>query len=100
MLLDKNIPEGPSNNDQVNQTDLVVVELMALIIGGAVIMNPERQAGIDESMAFMVNHFANTGLNKAAALVEQIRRKAADNRSDPALLHKLRERPPGAGRPN
>lgn len=94
--------ERPVDNveDKVNQTDMALVELMAVLIGGAVIMSPGRQEGLDEVLRYLARTFAGRDDKKAAALVEMVRLKATDYRSDPALLHKLRQRPPGSGQPN
>ena len=89
-----------AEDEQLNQTDFVVVEIMALILGGAVIRDEQTQAGLDEAMQHLVQTFAGRNQKKAAALVEHIRRKATDNRSDPALINILRKRPPGSGQPN
>ena len=87
-------------DEPLNQTDMVVLEVLALMLGGSVILEPAKQGGINEALRHLVSEFANRGQNKAAALVEQIRLKSADNRSDPALLNLLRKNPPGLGQAN
>ncbi len=80
---------------KIDETDDVVINVLALIIGAMTVAEPNRQAGFDEALAHIRDHFLNDKKNKSAALTEQIRRRSTDNRSDPALLNILRAPPAG-----
>jgi len=80
----------PSDN-QITETDEALVQILALLIGSMTIADPERQAGMDAALAHIRDHFLTAKKSKSAALIENIRRRATDNRSDPALLNLLRK---------
>jgi hypothetical protein len=88
------------SDEPQNQTDHVVVDMLALMFGAVIVQDESRQPGLDEALKHMVAHYLTHDLKKAAALTELIRRKSTDNRADPALLNLLRKKPPGSEQPN
>lgn len=76
----------------ISETDLALIELAAISIGSLVIGDQKKQYGIDQYLSHTSNHFRKKGNDKAAALIELVRRKTTDFSTDPSITSAFLER--------
>ena len=77
-------------DQQITETDEVVLTLLSLLIGTTIVAEPDRRKGMNDALAYVRDGFKDAGKIKAAALTEAIRTRSTDMQSNPALVNLLR----------
>jgi hypothetical protein len=76
----------PRKSHRLSEPDIAFIKLLQLLIGSTVIADPKRRAGLDRILSEFRKHFLRTGKETAAAVVEGVRIRSTDSKSQPATL--------------
>jgi hypothetical protein len=76
-------------DDQITETEAVLINVLWLLIASTCVAQPSRKAGFDEALASIRDTFLTENSAKAAALMELIRDRPSHFQNDQAPLNKL-----------
>jgi hypothetical protein len=76
-------------DEQITESETVLVNVLALLIASTCLAEPSRKAGFDEALNYMREIFFKEYKGRAAALLYLIQETSARFQSDDVLAKKL-----------